>query len=111
MQILQEVIVALALRRGTKIRILVPTDNEIRNEMVEKLRKFGINIRDNKKPLPTKLTNLVVDNALSLTVELKDDMTKRRNEEGIGLAPYSNSEPTISSYVSIFEILWMQNEM
>ena len=111
MQILQEVIVALALRRGTKIRILVPTDNEIRNEMVEKLRKFGINIRDNKKPLPTKLTNLVVDNALSLTVELKDDITKRRNEEGIGLATYSNSEPTISSYVSIFEILWMQNEM
>lgn len=110
LQILQEVIVAPSLPRGMKIRILVPMDNEIKNEMVEKLRKFGINIRDNKKPLPTKLTNLVVDNALSLTVELKDDITKRRNEEGIGLATYSNSEPTISSYVSIFETLWIQNE-
>jgi hypothetical protein len=58
-------------------------DNKIRNEIVEKFRKFGINVRDNKKPLFTKLTNLVVDNAFSLTVELKDDTTNRRNEEGI----------------------------
>jgi hypothetical protein len=62
---------------------LVPMDNKIRNEIVEKFRKFGINVRDNKKPLFTKLTNLVVDNAFSLTVELKDDTTNRRNEEGI----------------------------
>jgi hypothetical protein len=33
----------------------------------------GINIRDIKKPLQTKLTNLPVDHALSLTVELEDD--------------------------------------
>jgi hypothetical protein len=60
-------------------------DNKIRNEIVEKFRKFGINVRDNKKPLLTKLINLVVDNAfsLTLTVELKDDTTNRRNEEGI----------------------------
>ena len=40
-------------------------------------------MRDNKKPLSTKLTNLAVDNAFSLTVDLKDDTTNRRNEEGI----------------------------
>jgi two-component system, OmpR family, sensor histidine kinase VicK len=78
--------------------------------MVEKLIRFGIDIRDNKKPLATKLTNLVVDNKLSLTVELRDGTRKRRNEEDIGLATYSNSEPTISSYVSIFDTLWIQNE-
>jgi hypothetical protein len=38
-------------------------------------------------------------------VELKDGTRERmrRNEEGIGLATYSNSESTVSSYVSIFE--------
>jgi two-component system, OmpR family, sensor histidine kinase VicK len=58
-----------------------------------------------KKPLLAKLTNLVVDNKFSLTVELKDGTRERmrRNEEGIGLATYSNSESTVSSYVSIFE--------
>jgi two-component system sensor histidine kinase VicK len=110
LQILQEGTVALSLPQGMKIRILVPMDNKIRNETVEKLRKAGINIRDNKKPLSTKLTNLVVDNTLSLTIELKDGTRKRRNEEGIGLATYSNSESTVSSYVSIFETLWIQNE-
>jgi hypothetical protein len=33
----------------------------------------GIDIRDIKKPLQTKLTTLILDQASSLTVELKDD--------------------------------------
>jgi two-component system sensor histidine kinase VicK len=110
LQILQEGTVTQALPRGMKIRILVPMDDKIRNEMVEKLNTFGIDIRDNKKPLATKLTNLVVDNKLLSTIELREDTRKTRNEEGIRLATYSNSEPTISTYVSIFETLWIQNE-
>lgn len=114
LQILQQVMMdSRALPQGMKIRILVPMDDEIENEkMVEKLEGLGIDIRDIKKPLLTKLTNLVVDNKFSLTVELKDGSRERlrRNEEGIGLATYSNSESTVSSYVSIFETLWIQNE-
>jgi two-component system sensor histidine kinase VicK len=56
------------------------------------------------------LTTLVVDQAHSLTVELQDD-TKETSEEAIGLATYSNSESTALSYVSIFETLWLQNEI
>ena len=111
--LLQEEMVSTALPRGLKIRILVPMDNKIRNEMVEKLEELGIDIRDNKKPLLAKLTNLVVDNKFSLTVELKDgsrEKPTRRNEEGIGLATYSNSQSTVSSFVSIFETLWIQNK-
>lgn len=110
LQILKEEMVAESLPRGMKIRILVPMDNKIRNEMVKKLNRFGIDIRDNNKPLATKLTNLVVDNKLSLTIELREGTRKTRNKEGIGLATYSNSKPTISSYVSIFETLWILNE-
>jgi two-component system, OmpR family, sensor histidine kinase VicK len=119
LQILQEEMIALSLPRGMKIRILVPMDNKIiRNEkMIDKLKRLGINIRDNKKPLLAKLTNLVVDNRFSLTVELKDDGSRRKTrrrkddeEETIGLATYSNSESTVSSYVSIFETLWIRNK-
>ena len=104
-----------ALPQGMKIRILVPMGNKIEKEkMVENLEELGIDIRDNKKPLLAKLTNVVVDNKFSLTVELKDGsrerMRRRNEEEGIGLATYSNSESTVSSYVSIFETLWIQNE-
>ncbi|HKG71167.1 MAG TPA: hypothetical protein VKA87_04670 [Nitrososphaeraceae archaeon] len=64
---------------------LVPMDNKIRNEIVSREIKEVWNKceRDNKNPLSTKLTNLVVDNAFSLTVGLRDDITNRRNEEGI----------------------------
>jgi two-component system, OmpR family, sensor histidine kinase VicK len=107
--LLEEMTVRKALPQGVKIRILVPMDNEIRNEMVEKIRRLGIDIRDNKKPLHVKFANLIVDNKFSLTVELKDD-TKKPKNESIGLATYSNSESLISSYVSMFETLWIQNE-
>jgi two-component system, OmpR family, sensor histidine kinase VicK len=42
-----------------------------------------------------------------LTVELKDD-TKETSYEAIGLATYSNSKPTVLSYVTIFDTLWKQ---
>ena len=69
---------------------LVPMDNKIRNEIVSREIKEVWNKyererereRDNTNPLSTKLTNLVVDNAFSLTVGLRDDITNRRNEEG-----------------------------
>jgi two-component system, OmpR family, sensor histidine kinase VicK len=51
-----------------------------------------------------------VDRKFSLAVELKDDAA-RKAYEAMGLATYSNSKPTVLSYVSIFENLWIQNEL
>jgi two-component system, OmpR family, sensor histidine kinase VicK len=111
LQVLQEEMGATALPQGMKIRVLVPMDDGAGNEeKIEHLKELGIDIRDNKKPLFAKLTNLVVDNKFSLTIELRDDARKGRSEESVGLATYSNSESTVSSYVSIFETLWIQNE-
>jgi hypothetical protein len=47
---------------------------------------------------------------VSLTIELKDD-TKCDSSEATGLATYSNSETTVLSYISIFEILWIESEL
>jgi signal transduction histidine kinase len=53
---------------------------------------------------------LLVDRKFSLTVELKDD-TKETSYEAIGLATYSNSKPTVLSYVTIFDTLWKQVDL
>jgi signal transduction histidine kinase len=45
-----------------------------------------------------------------LSVELKDD-TKDTSYEAMGLTSYSNSKPTVLSYVSIFESLWAQLDL
>jgi hypothetical protein len=55
------------------------------------------------------LTLLIVDQSLSLTVELADD-TKETSEDAIGLATYSNIDSTAFAYISIFENLWMRTE-
>jgi two-component system, OmpR family, sensor histidine kinase VicK len=101
-----------ATARGVKIRVLVPMDKKIKNEMANQLQDLGIDIRYNKKPSQTKITTLVVDNAVSLTVELKDDSKEasEEEEEAIGLATYSNSESTVLAYVSIFENMRIQSQ-
>ena len=108
---------AAAEGRHIKIRILTPMDDIIK----EKAQKFKeeqqhqqhppqIDIRNIEYPLQTKVTILLVDRKFSLTVELKDD-AKETSYEAIGLATYSNSKPTVLSYVTIFDTLWKQVDL
>src|SRR5215218_7566444 len=109
---------AAAEGRRVHIKILTPMDDIIK----EKAQKFKeeqqqhqhhhhqIDIRNIEYPLQTKVTILLVDRKFSLTVELKDD-TKETSYEAIGLATYSNSKPTVLSYVTIFETLWKQVDL
>jgi hypothetical protein len=48
----------------------------------------------------------VVDQSVCLTTDLEED-SEEPFEEAIGLATYSNSEPTVFAYSSIFENLWI----
>ena len=58
----------------------------------------------------TTVTILVVDRKASLVIEKIDD-SKESFVEAVGLSTYSTSEPTITSYVSIFENFWNQLEL
>lgn len=111
-----------ASQRSVKIRILVPVDDN--NEAIiiaangtrRQLNELGIDIRQIKKEeeiysLQNKLTLLIVDQSVCLTVELEEDKEEETSEEAIGLATYSNSESTIFAYMSIFENLWMHTKM
>ena len=69
-----------------------------------------VDIRHIEPSMQTKVTVLIIDRKYSLTIELKDD-SKDNSYEAIGLATYSNSKPTVLSYASIFESLWMQSEL
>ena len=98
--------------RHVAVRILTDSDDPI-NKIIENLRegqKIGNNIECRNKPRETRLTIMVVDNTYSLTIEMKDSMATTF-DEAIGLATYSNSESTVSSYLSIFETLWLQSEL
>ena len=104
-QLLNEVIA----QRGVKVRILTPKDDLI-EEKGQQLMQQQIDIRYIEPPLQTKVSIIVADDNSSLSVELKDD-TKRTSYEAMGLATYSNSKPTVLSYISIFESLWKQADL
>ncbi|MFL6368133.1 MAG: hypothetical protein ACJ72T_06245, partial [Nitrososphaeraceae archaeon] len=63
-----------------------------------------------KKSAVTTVTIVVVDREESLVIEKNDD-SKQNFIEAVGMATYSNSKPTVLSYVSIFENLWKQTEL
>jgi hypothetical protein len=106
----REGIVELATRKadeGVKVRMLLNQNPDIQQSIGKLKLHPQITIKNLEKTVHTKVTTTVADNELSLVIELKDD-TKHDSNEAIGLGPNSNSESTVLSYSSIFEILWMQ---
>ena len=67
-------------------------------------------IKPIEQSLQTRISILIVDKKYSLVVELKDD-SQESSASAIGLATYSNSKPTVLSYISIFESLWRLSEL
>ncbi|HYA81858.1 MAG TPA: HAMP domain-containing sensor histidine kinase, partial [Candidatus Bathyarchaeia archaeon] len=58
----------------------------------------------------TTATILVVDRRTALAIEKVKDSSERFTE-AVGLSSYSTSQPTVGSYVSIFENFWNQLEL
>ncbi|MGH9983187.1 MAG: hypothetical protein ACRD8W_04430 [Nitrososphaeraceae archaeon] len=91
--------------REITVRILIGIDHPVEKKAVESFKKYEhIELHYLLKSLKTKLTTIVTDRELSLSIEEKEE------EDEIGLATYSNSESTVLSYASIFENLWIQSE-
>ncbi len=100
------------------------TKREMRDEEIKGVKKsFDIRSMDvhsndegnevfevTKKSAVTTVTIVVVDRKESLVIEKRDD-SKQNFMEAVGMATYSNSKPTVLSYVSIFENLWRQSEL
>jgi len=123
-------------RRAINIRILTPTNDAI-DKIVEEMKitttisttsvtkEESIPFSSDKDNNPnlqirhlesqpefnvTTVTILVVDRKASFVIEKVDD-SKESFIEAVGLSTYSTSEPTVMSYLSIFENFWNQLEL
>jgi signal transduction histidine kinase len=99
-----------AVLQGVNVRILTPT-NDVITKMIQnmenvKLINFVIQVFEPASDIKVHtVTILVIDKKESLVVEKKDDY-KENMVEAIGLATYSTSQPTVISYVTIFDSLY-----
>lgn len=123
-------------RRAINIRILTPTNDAI-DKIVEEMKitttisttsvtkEESIPFSSDKDNNPnlqirhlesqpefnvTTVTILVVDRKASFVIEKVDD-SKESFIGAVGLSTYSTSEPTVMSYLSIFENFWNQLEL
>jgi K+-sensing histidine kinase KdpD len=90
-----------------QVKVLMPNDELIRNFIRD---HRGISTRFIEQEERGKATILIIDNKVSLMMELKDD-SKKTFHEAIGLSTYSNSKAGVLSYVSMFESLWKQTQL
>ncbi|HEX5519947.1 MAG TPA: hypothetical protein VFX18_05855 [Candidatus Nitrosocosmicus sp.] len=112
-----------SLERNVTVKILISVDHKTNNENIEKndiiKEKVQKNIRKDHlpievqylpKPLENKLITVIMDQAISLAIEVSDD-SQKAFEKSIRSAVYSNSDITVSSCLSIFDTLWIQSEL
>ena len=111
-----------ALERNVRVRIITPPSAVVENllqgegdrieEKNNDIKRLEIQYSDIRyeQTAVTTVTILVADRMQSLAIEKTDD-SKLDFLEAIGLSTFSNSEPTVMSYVSIFEGLSIQGEL
>ncbi|HZA08262.1 MAG TPA: HAMP domain-containing sensor histidine kinase, partial [Nitrososphaeraceae archaeon] len=98
------------------VKILTPR-NDIIEKKIQEFRTPNIDIAsyeeeeelqvEAEKITITTVTIVIVDRKESLVIEKIDD-SKQNFIEAVGIATYSNSNPTVLSYISIFRSLWSQ---
>jgi signal transduction histidine kinase len=93
--------------RDVKVSVLCPVDLE-NQHIVEQIKKIQ-NIELRSYELTTS-TLLITDREHVFTAELRKNMTYNILE-ALGLSTYSNSKPTVESYITLFESLWKQRQL
>lgn len=99
------------VERKLRVRLLIPFHEKIANT-VEQLKKTypQIDFKSIDTNIQTNIAIILADSKECLIVETKDD-TKDNHEQAAGISMYSNSKSIVSSFASIFEILWRQSEL
>ena len=108
LQLLREVV---EQNDNLKVSLLTPIDASIReSSSLKLLTRYGPNIQvqDIAPSIGIKIKTLVVDRKESLVMELIHTREEVATAT-IGFSIYSNSEPTVLSYSSIFEVLYDQS--
>jgi two-component system, OmpR family, sensor histidine kinase VicK len=109
-----------------KVRILTPKDSSIQESLQDLKDNSNVDINYIEPKSGIIIKTILVDKKHSLVMELKDKGYSTEAEEKdsilsktktapaiaeIGISTYSNSKPTVLSYLSIFETLWRQTEL
>ena len=93
--------------RDVKVSFLCPIDSE-NEHIIQQIRKIpNIELRSYESTISTFL---ITDQDHVFTAELRKNTTYNILE-ALSLSTYSNSKPTVQSYITLFESLWKQKQL
>ncbi len=99
-------------KENLKISILVPMDHSVKKSLSLGLLTDAFNnkiqIQEIAPSIDIKIKSLVADRKECLIMEIKD-LEEEKIHPPIGFSIYSNSNPTVLSYSSIFEMICNQS--
>lgn len=77
---------------------------------IEEYNDSLVQCKEIETSIDAKSVIVIVDKSYSIVIEVKND-NSTEFESAIGFATYSNSIPTVFSYISMFESFWKQSEL
>jgi sugar-specific transcriptional regulator TrmB len=110
-------LLANAVNRYIKVKIIIHIDNEDSNanktidKKINDVNKvLGTYVNYTTKKIDTKTIMLIADQAISLSIYIKDN-DKNTFKDAIEMASFSNNELNVSTLLSFFDSLWIRTEI
>ena len=107
-----------SVNRYIKVKIIIHNDSEDSNakkNIDQKIKEASKVLRTyvnyTTKNIKTKNMIIIIDQAISLTISIKEDHDKNIFKDAIEMAYFSNNELNISTLLSFFDSLWIRSEI
>ena len=111
---------AEAINKYIEVKIIIHIDNrsedsnattKIDQTIKEFNKVLGTYVNYTTKKIDTKTIILIADQAISLSISIKEDHDKNTFKDALEMASFSNNELNVSTLLSFFDSLWIRSEI
>jgi len=114
-------LLAEAINKYIKVKIIIHIDNsssedsnattKIDQRIKECNKVLGTYVNYTTKKIDTKTIILIADQAISLSISIKELHDKNTFKDALEMASFSNNELNVSTLLSFFDSLWIRSEI
>ena len=112
-------LLAEAINKYIKVKIIIHIDNSEDSNATTKIdqtikecnKVLGTYVNYTTKKIDTKTIILIADQAISLSISIKELHDKNTFKDALEMASFSNNELNVSTLLSFFDSLWIRSEI
>ena len=113
-------LLAETINKYIKVKVIIHIDNssedsntttKIDQKIKECNKVLGTYVNYTTKKIDTKTLILIADQAISLSISIKENHDKNTFQDALEMASFSNNELNVSTLLSFFDSLWIRSEI